>query len=724
MADDQTESFIDKFYDELNGVIGGTNPDQFLCLNFPGTVLDEESFKYDARKEKPLKVAANESRLANKLFDPVKATGSDNGRTLTSQYKTALDMLSPRLNMEVMEAKSNLRKMLATPYEYNFGDGIEESTIQQVFYRLYDEWIAEKKHWAEVQTAKRRELRNLYPKTARNDTSDLAIENDENFQEDYLEWYQNNAETYLAAIEEKFGKIIGIFSVNDMRVIQGVLDTGLGAELHEARMMLANAEKLDPDGGKVYPVSFFPADWHTKLTSSFQYTDLLESKEALASKVSMLARQKRQLSNRLETLLPLLPSDEQVDKLTTAYRENKKAYEGTISEYGATTTNNFTDFAHQVVEVVTTFKNESGKKQEEATHGLNNDEQDTNKDEKTKVINNVIKHFGENQTSLLNAQHAVNVATTDLLAGVMALNEAKLGQQLKTTVRMLQNQISDVQEDLDEAKQKLALAVQVNVDENQKQDVHPNTMDNGYMEMMLASNMSEAYASHVGSSSASSSSSNGGFWFFGGSKTTSESANTSSDFSAGSNSTIEIGMAVTKVTINRPWFNPGVFGLTSDMYKSTSDNISAACTTMKEGVYQELRDCVLPVYPTAFVLAKDVTIKITNDSSMSSATSSMVEKHVSSGGGFFGFQTSSGSSSKDESSSSSVQSSGNSIIVRFAEPQIIGYYLQIVPEDKSKPISPKTEDLIGNSVSILDFINKMKDIQVQAKDSAEPVIGG
>ena len=92
------QSSIASFYNQLNSVIGGANPNQFLCLTFPGTVLSEESFKYNVEQDKPLRVVANESRLANKLFDPVKVTGTDNGRLLTSQYKTALDMLSPRMN--------------------------------------------------------------------------------------------------------------------------------------------------------------------------------------------------------------------------------------------------------------------------------------------------------------------------------------------------------------------------------------------------------------------------------------------------------------------------------------------------------------------------------------------------------------------------------------------------------------------------------------------------
>ncbi|MFT8848174.1 MAG: hypothetical protein ABF914_00810 [Leuconostoc pseudomesenteroides] len=101
-------SFVTELYSKLNTVIGGDNPNQFLCMTIPGTVISEESFKYDVKQDKPLRVVANESRLANKLFDPVQVTGADNGRLLTTQYKTALDMLSPRMNLEIMQAKIHL----------------------------------------------------------------------------------------------------------------------------------------------------------------------------------------------------------------------------------------------------------------------------------------------------------------------------------------------------------------------------------------------------------------------------------------------------------------------------------------------------------------------------------------------------------------------------------------------------------------------------------------
>lgn len=707
MSETNNKPFITELYDKLNSVIGGTNPDQFLCMTLPGTVLTEESFKYDIRKDKPLRVAANESRLANKLFDPVQVTGSDNGKMLTTQYKSALDMLSPRMNMEVMNAKLNLRKMLASPYTYNFGNGDETSTLQQVFYRLYDEWIAEKKHWAEVQTAKRKELRKIYPKTAKDDVSQKAIDDENNYQEEFLAWYQDNAETYLVAIEEKLGKILGIFSINDMRIIQGMLDTGSGAEINEARLRLSNAEKLNPDGGTVYPVSFYPEDWHTKLSTSFQYTDLLASQEALSQKLGVLSRQRRNLMSRFENLMAMVPSDATLDRLQTEFNHTKASFNSHFESAGKNYTDSAMGLINQLVVVANAVAGTTKKDETITSTGNASKEKLGDSETKAEIIAKVIDVFGSQQKEVLAAQQSLNETTTAYLNSALALGEAKLGRQILPLVRDLKSQMDVVNDEIESVGQKLALAVQF--EQGANEGVTPNMLANGYMELLMSSTMSQVLSSSQQISKASNSKTNAGFWFFGGSHESSHSENSMNSLANDSTATIDIGMAVTKVSIGRNWFNPGVFSLTQDMFKTSTKKISSDPGQAINGSYANLRDNLFPVYPTSFVIAKDVTIRLTTSQSVSDVAASAVEDHVSSGGGFFGFHASSGYASSSSKQTSSVQTNGNTITVRFAEPQIIGYYLQVVPEDRSEVITMDNMTLLENSASILDFVNKMKD---------------
>ena len=108
-----------------------------------------------------------DSRLANKLFDPCRVTGGDNGMTLPYQYRSALDTLTPKLNEKIAKAKNQLRELLLTPYPYDFGDENTKSyTLQEVFYRLYDDYVAAERAWSEKQNKKKEALRKIYPDTS------------------------------------------------------------------------------------------------------------------------------------------------------------------------------------------------------------------------------------------------------------------------------------------------------------------------------------------------------------------------------------------------------------------------------------------------------------------------------------------------------------------------------------------------------------------------------
>lgn len=108
------ELFIEKIYQAVNDVLGGNNPDQMLCLTMTETVLTKEIYEYDVKKENPLLIATNESRLVNKMFN--------------------VATVSPT---------------------YNMNDGTE-------FYMIYEDYVKEKKKWAEVQNEKKpRYMKNI-----------------------------------------------------------------------------------------------------------------------------------------------------------------------------------------------------------------------------------------------------------------------------------------------------------------------------------------------------------------------------------------------------------------------------------------------------------------------------------------------------------------------------------------------------------------------------------
>ena len=117
------KNFIDEFYEEVNKTIGGRNDNQILTLLLPGIALSKSDFEYNYinNEAKGPNIEANESRLANKLYDYATIVGGDNGKTLEHQYKSALDMMTPKINPILANAKNQLRELLLKPYPYKFG---------------------------------------------------------------------------------------------------------------------------------------------------------------------------------------------------------------------------------------------------------------------------------------------------------------------------------------------------------------------------------------------------------------------------------------------------------------------------------------------------------------------------------------------------------------------------------------------------------------------------
>ena len=306
-------SFLDLLYNKIDSVIGGENPNQFLCLTIPGQALTAEDFAFDYKSnaEKSLVVAANESKLANKLFDPCRITGSDNGMSLVYQYRSALNTLTPKLNAKIAEAKNQLRELLLSPYKYDFGDGIEkEYTLQEVFYRLYDEYISAEEVWANKQNKKKEELRKQY-------TENNAYNNA------YLEWYETVSKSELASLNEKRAKVLSVFAPGDMDILNGVLDSGAGSELEQARMILENIQRQTPDGGIVFPVKFNPTNWFEYLDTSFIPSDLLESPAALSMKLHNFSNRRIALTARINELSEMLPNKDSLKKIQSVFTKER-----------------------------------------------------------------------------------------------------------------------------------------------------------------------------------------------------------------------------------------------------------------------------------------------------------------------------------------------------------------------------------------------------------------
>ena len=720
-ASPTTAPFVDQVYDQINSVLGGDNPNQFLCLTIPGQALSAEDFAYDYKNNAPKGpvVEANESRLVNKLFDPCRMTGADNGLTLPYQYRTALDMLTPKLNSRIAAAKNQLRELLMTDYPYNFGDG-KTYTLQEVFFRLYDEWVKEEKDWADEQNSEKKLLRNKYKGEDAN--------SNQKYNDAYLEWYESIAQSRLTAINEKFSKVISVFTPNDMKILEGILDSGSGAELQQARETLNNIGKLNPDGGYVYPVKLNPTGWFELLGTSFTPIDLLKDPDVLAMQLQSLSSRRIALDARISEISALIPSSDEIKKCKAEADAAKEkvdaARNNLVTNYG----NGAAKVFEAVMDILPLFAGGVPanilKKLAESTELTDG----KNPAELVSELSKLNSDIAQSQQSYVSACGKLSDA---LAKEIQVRNMAELGNILSPLRAQLQDidgQISALQTQI-----QLSAMSRPAPDENGKvtdpdtgkNAVTPSVVPEGYTQVVITASASCLDKSSSSSSSSSVSTSGISFFFCGHHSEQSSSSSQFNSFASQSDASIQIGMNVAKVGIEREWFNPGVFALTKDMFNVTSLKIAPNPDTPYKSITNErladmaANNYVFPCYPVAMVIARDITIKMVSSSSVSSEFSQSVEEHASSGGGFLFFSGSKSSSSSSSSSGVHSSSTGNTVTLKFDTPQIIGYYMEATAADKSSYLDDISGDAQAGYVTISRFVEDYKKMLEAMKEKTK-----
>ncbi|WP_442870920.1 hypothetical protein [Acutalibacter muris] len=395
---------------------------------------------------------------------------------------------------------------MMTPYPYTFDDGTPSTglTLQQVFYKLYGDYVKAKQDWAKMQLEEKRRLANKY----RGGT----VEDNRSIQNEYLEWYETEAAPQMLLVEEKLGKVLNVFSPGDMEVITGILSSGAGREVAEAQEALSNVEKRNPDGGTVYPVTLYPENWFKLLDSSFTPMDLLESPAALSQKLSVLTAQQSSLTTQVNSLLSVIPDDETVKALHDAYTNAENAYKTAMNNLTQAYTKVTTDMLKTFISVLDST---SDKKAESIPpsavariFGI-----DVGK------VSDLLSKLGESAVSCLNAQSKLNAASETASTAAMTYFESKNLQQYKSMLLPLQAQLDSVKAEIAQLQQQIALSTAMQGDSSGS--VAPNQIPEGFTQLIITSKFSQV--NQQSSSSASASNSSYGVSFFFGGYSSSES---------------------------------------------------------------------------------------------------------------------------------------------------------------------------------------------------------
>lgn len=729
------EPFIDLIYNQIDSIIGGENPNQFLCLTLPGQVLTAKDFAYDYKNnaEKGPTVEANESRLANKLFDPCRITGGDNGMTLPYQYRSALDTLTPKLNEKIAKAKNQLRELLLTPYPYDFGDGDTKTyTLQEVFYRLYDEYVAAEQAWTEKQNKKKETLRKTYP--------NISEENNIQYNNEYLQWYETVARSESMELNEKRAKVLSVFAPNDMDILNGVLDSGSGAELEQARQILENIQRQTPDGGIVYPVKFNPTNWFELLNTSFIPSDLLESPESLAMRLRNLSTRRITLSSQISNLTALIDDKNRSEELKKAQNDAKNARDALDTAQNKLI-NTYGEGLKTVIDTIFTIApifsggNVPNTIISRLAKGLNF-KGDKTADSLTKDLAEALKDNLDCQNKYINASQSLSNA-------LLKEAENKNFLQLRQLIPPIQEQLEKINADIDEVLGKMQVSNilksgnktngKETPEENDKKKPEENDKEtpkvndektpepsnvgtpivpDGFTQILIDAKASQLDKETNTLSSASNSTYGASLWFAGFSGKKETASSKFEEICKSQDTSIRIGMNVAKVGIEREWFNPGIFVLTKDMFNVSTSRVSPIkdySDITEERLSDMSRGYILPCYPVAMLVAKDISIQVAASEQLSDTFSATMEEHASHGGGFLLFSGAKSSSTSFSSAGIHTSSTEKSFNIKITTPQIIGYYLQATPADKSTIIDEiSDEETAAGFVTISKFVEDYK----------------
>jgi hypothetical protein len=131
---------------------------------------------------------------------------------------------------------------------------------------------------------------------------------------------------------------------------------------------------------------------------------------------------------------------------------------------------------------------------------------------------------------------------------------------------------------------------------------------------------------------------------------------------------------------------------------------------------QKFNKALLPTYPVAFVVVKDVTISFQASTSQTDALHTVLDSRAAAGGGFLCFSASSSSASSSDHSALSSKSTGNVFTIHIPGPQILGWFLEFVPEDKSKKLQIQANPEKADELSIISFVKKLASLNPKKPD--------
>lgn len=704
-----TLSPVDELYMNFASVFGNANPRQLFSLVWPGTVLDFESYEIPegtVTGDIPPTTMAAQSNLFD-IYYPIATITQPDGTRVSDRYRQALESYGPIPNEQLIDLQEVIRERLDQTVEIVIDGVLTKVTLLEKFSILEGEYVARKQEWGKLKS----EMYDRY-----------KLDGGPNWWDDYIRWYEMNAQGYIDGINAAYNRMVADFPVNEFEDALAILDTHDAAALLRAKEDVRNGATPVPAevGSSYFPSLAIPHDWGRVLKPSTTFTDLLAAPDVQQRYMNLAIEQLRQQIFAWNAVLAQIPdtSKDQIAAALADFNSASEAYYAASNKLIA----DYTDNTVLAVKSYLQYKQGTNKEKEDGANNmidkLNKQNGGTSQKIDWAKFEEIAGKIGDAQKKLIEDTGSM-VASGQLLGEkATAYLKTKAGEGLRELIapvlQKLESQLTIVADQIRNFDAAAGRAVQLNgsgipalsggsSDDPQFASPTDSITNQRWSEItMLVKTSSMQTQSET---STSFSQTNWGVDLFFGSAG-GESKTASQAFASkymDNESEIQIGMLATKVFIERPWMHPEIFSMTNKFFKAVDMDITTPegdavtkgellSTTLGGNVSQSqannnciaLNNGILPGYPVALLLAKDITIKIKLKATETEAMQKHSESNESNGGGFLCFSVSKTQSSSSDSKAASSYAMGGDYVFRIPAPQIIGVWNQILPPDHSE----------------------------------------
>lgn len=726
LVENSSDEVMNLIYNNVNKLLGAGS--QLFAMEFPARPLNARDYEYDtddcySTLTKPYTVQEKEFLLSDQLYDLSPVVQGTNGERLSTVFSTVINNYVPRLEAlkSFVNDQKNLREWLLTPVTDEVRGERKTMSRMAMARELYDEFLERRNQWYSKKNQVYEEYR------AKDDL------------DGYASWLSSEGLVQEEQISNFYNDAVVRGHYHEVLTLLGFLNVSSPSEaLENTKQKMRSSLRRSLDGSTdVYPVQFQPSDWFKSLRPNLNPKDLTMATESLVADYRAKQRRLNSLKAQLaeQTTIEISPDEQERLKTEVENRRQQlsQSQQALISQYGS-------GALSAVKAVISIYKNVGDPygKAKEVIGKVQKVKDTKNLDSTESCIYGLLENIADDAVEKIlqscQAQEAVLQDIERLNEARMASSEAKV-RDMTLQKKRIEEQIQAVQADLDFLMPLVTGTVAASSADGTAGAAGADAslltssdkaQDENFMDVIIKSDESGSFSSNSSSSSSSQSSWNlgGGFWSAGGSQSSQKSMETQKK--AELNKRLEIGFRIKKVSIDRGgWFNPTIFKLSDNYYRLADIRVSRGLTktdvqkasSAGTNAASQLNDLVtydaevnggvkrlsyvLPAFPTGFVIAKDITIRIQCEGTNAESNRQYMEQSEARSGGIFGFRASSGSSSKSQSESAYFGSTSKYFYIRIPGPQILGWFLELTPADNATPYQKLDPSMYSDALDAL-----------------------